>query len=376
MKVAFVDLKQNYLSIKTEVLNEIHEVLESTQYILGPKVEAFEKAFALLHQTKFCYGTSSGTDANHLALWALGIGLGDEVILPVNTFIATAWGITLCGATPVFLDCDENSYTLNPDLIESKITANTKAIVAVHLYGQAADMDPIRKIALKHNLHLIEDAAQAHLAEYKGKPVGGLGDISSFSFYPGKNLGAYGEGGAVMTNDVSLAHQLKLTRDHGSEQKYHHVRFGHNYRMDGIQGAILGIKLKHLNEWTEKRRQIAQRYCELLQDIKGIKLPLEMSYAKHVYHLFVIQVENRTSLQNNLSAAGISTGLHYPIPLHLQTCFKQLGYVAGDFPKAEELANKCLSLPIYPEMKEEEIHYVATEIRKHFNVGKPVLSLT
>src|SRR5688572_30830467 len=199
MKVAFVDLKKNYLSVKEEVLKEILDVLESTQYILGPKVERFEKAFALAHQSAYCYGTSSGTDANHLALWALGIGPGDEVILPVNTFIATAWGVTLCGATPVFVDCHENSYNLDPDLIESKITANTKAIVAVHLYGQAADMDPIRKIAVKHNVYLIEDAAQAHLAEYNGIPVGGLGDISSFSFYPGKNLGAYGEGGAVMT---------------------------------------------------------------------------------------------------------------------------------------------------------------------------------
>ena len=242
MKVAFLDLKENYLSIKAEILKEINDVLESTQYILGPKVEAFEKLFALSHQAEFCYGTSSGTDANHLALWALGIGPGDEVILPVNTFIATAWGVTLCGATPIFVDCEKNSYNIDPDLIEKKITSKTKAIVAVHLYGQSADIDPLKEIAAKHNLYLVEDAAQAHLAKYKGKYVGGLGELACFSFYPGKNLGAYGEGGAVMTNNLSLAHKVKLLRDHGSEQKYHHIIFGHNYRMEWHSGGCTGYK--------------------------------------------------------------------------------------------------------------------------------------
>jgi dTDP-4-amino-4,6-dideoxygalactose transaminase len=366
MKVAFLDLKTNYLSVKTEILKEIGDVLESTQYILGPKVEAFEKSFASAHQTTFCYGTSSGTDANHLSLWALGIGPGDEVIIPVNTFIATAWGITLCGATPVFVDCDKDSYNIDPSLIESKITSRTKAIVAVHLYGQSADIDPIREIADTHNLYLIEDAAQAHLARYKGTMVGGLADIACFSFYPGKNLGAYGEGGAVMTNNSSLAHKIKLMREHGSEKKYHHVTFGHNYRMEGIQGAVLGVKLKYLEYWTERRRAIAKQYYQSLSDVKEIKLPMEMSYAEHVYHLFVIQAEDRYALQQKLSEAGISTGLHYPIPLHLQKCFASLGYTVGDFPNAEKLANQCLSLPMFPEMKKEEIEYVVRQIQKHY----------
>jgi dTDP-4-amino-4,6-dideoxygalactose transaminase len=369
MKVAFVDLKQNYQSIKTEILNELNDVLDSTQYILGPKVEAFEKSFASAHQTEFCYGTSSGTDANHLALWALGIGPGDEVIIPANTFIATAWGATLCGATPVFVDCDEDSYTIDPIKIEEKITTRTKAIVAVHLYGQPANLDPIRELASKYNLYLVEDAAQAHLAEYKGRRVGGLGDISAFSFYPGKNLGAYGESGAVLTNSAALAREVKLRRDHGSEQKYLHKTLGHNYRMEGIQGAVLGVKLRYLDRWTEKRRSVASIYCEMLQDISEIKLPVEKSYAKHVYHLFVIQVDNRNLLQQQLSAASISTGLHYPIPLHLQACFGNLGYKEGDFPIAEALASRCLSLPMYPEMSEEEIFYVVNNVRKFFGAG-------
>jgi dTDP-4-amino-4,6-dideoxygalactose transaminase len=367
MKVAFLNLKRTHSLIKSEILQEINEVLESTQYVLGPKVESFEKAFAMAHHTQFCFGCSSGTDANHMALWALDIGPGDEVIMPANTFIATAWGATLCGATPVFVDCDPESYNINTNLIEEKITTRTKAIVAVHLYGQCADIDPISTIAIKHGLHLIEDAAQAHLSQYKGKSVGGLGDVGCFSFYPGKNLGAYGEGGAVTTNNASIAQKVKLIRNHGSEGKYNHVRYGHNYRMDGLQGAVLGIKLKYLKEWTETRRSIAHKYKEMLSDVASIKLPSEMPYSKHVYHLFVIQAENRDSLQQQLSNTGVDTGLHYPIPLHLQKCFSNLRYKSGSFPAAEELASKCLSLPIYPEMTEEEIAYVANQIRACYN---------
>jgi dTDP-4-amino-4,6-dideoxygalactose transaminase len=320
----------------------------------------------LAHQTKFCYGTSSGTDANHMALWALDLGPGDEVILPANTFIATAWGVTLCGATPVFVDCEPDSYNINPKLIEEKITSRTKAIVAVHLYGQCADIDPISAVATKHGLYLVEDAAQAHLSKYKGKCVGGLGDLACFSFYPGKNLGGYGEGGAVTTNNSTFAHNMKLIRDHGSEEKYQHIRYGHNYRMDGLQGAVLGIKLKYLNDWTEKRRSIAHKYQSMLSDVEPIKLPVEMPYAKHVYHLFVIQTENRNVLQDQLSKAGVHTGLHYPIPLHLQRCFRELGYHSGSFPAAEQLALKCVSLPIYPEMTDEEIIYVVNQIRSYY----------
>jgi dTDP-4-amino-4,6-dideoxygalactose transaminase len=366
MNVAFVDLKQNYLSIKNEIRQELDEVLESTHYILGPKVVAFEKAFGQMHGSAHCFGTSSGTDANHLALWALNIGPGDEVIIPVNTFIATAWGVTLCGAKPVFVDCQDDSYTIDASLIEARITSRTKAIVAVHLYGQPADMDPIREIAIRYNLYVIEDAAQAHLATYKGRSVGSLGDMASFSFYPGKNLGAYGEGGAVTTNDAGYARAVKLRRDHGSENKYHHEVLGHNYRMEGIQGAVLGVKLKHLEHWTLQRKAVAGKYRMMLADVADIVLPKQMDYAGHVYHLFVIQCNDRQALQSSLTEANIATGLHYPVPLHLQNCFSDLGYRKGQFPIAEQLAARCLSLPIFPEMTDEQIEYVSLRIRAHF----------
>lgn len=368
MKIPFIDLKANYLSIKDEILTEINQVLDNTAYILGPKVQHFENEFAKAHQTEHCVAVSSGTDANHLALWALGIKPGDEVIIPANTFIATAWGATLCGATPVFVDCEKDSYNINPELAEKAITSKTKAIVAVHLYGQPANLDPLKEIAEKHNIFLVEDSAQSHLAEYKGKKVGGLADCASFSFYPGKNLGAYGEGGAVSTNNADLAQKFKMLRDHGSNKKYFHEIYGHNYRMEGIQGAVLGVKLKYLDSWTQKRRSIAEKYKELLSDIDEIVLPQEMSYAKHVYHLYVIQSPERDKLQQKLAENGISTGLHYPLPLHLQQCFKHLGYKKGDFIQTENLAGKCLSLPIYPEMTDEQIAYVANQVRSFFNV--------
>jgi dTDP-4-amino-4,6-dideoxygalactose transaminase len=283
--------------------------------------------------------------------------------LPVNTFIATAWGITLCGAVPVFVDCEAESYNIDAAKTEAKITSKTKAIIAVHLDGQPANMDTIKTIAEKYNLLLIEDAAQAHLAEYKGKPVGGLSDVASFSFYPGKNLGAYGESGAVTTNHDDIASRLRLIRNHGSENKYVHTVLGHNYRMEGIQGAILNVKLKYLAQWTEQRRSIAARYREFLGDVGGISLPKEMEYAKHVYHLFVIQSNDRDTLQGQLNNEGISTGLHYPIPLHLQPCFSYLHYRKGDFPIAETLAENCLSLPLFPEMTDREIEYVADKVR-------------
>jgi dTDP-4-amino-4,6-dideoxygalactose transaminase len=301
-------------------------------------------------------------------LWALGIGPGDEVILPVNTFIATAWGITLCGAVPVFVDCDAESYNIDPGKIEVKITTRTKAIIAVHLYGQSADMDAIKAIAEQYNLMLLEDAAQAHLAEYKGKLVGGLSDVASFSFYPAKNLGAYGESGAVTTNHDDIASRLRLIRNHGSESKYVHTMLGHNYRMEGLQGAILNAKLKYLVEWTDKRRSVAAKYHERLKDLTGIRLPNEMTYAKHVYHLFVVQCRDRDVLQVLLNKEGISTGLHYPIPLHFQPCFRHLHHKEGDFPVAEKLAAQCLSLPIFPEMTVEEIDYVTEKIRQQKNV--------
>ncbi|MCB0751998.1 MAG: DegT/DnrJ/EryC1/StrS family aminotransferase [Ignavibacteriae bacterium] len=375
MKVPFLDLKAQYNSIKDEVLPEIHNVLENTAYVLGKPVFDFEAKFASENGAKHCVALSSGTDGNHVALWALGIGAGDEVIIPANTFIATAWGATLCGATPVFVDCDPESYNIDPKKVEAAITPKTKAIVAVHLYGQAADMDPLNEIAKKHKLFLLEDAAQSHFAEYKGKRIGALSDIASYSFYPGKNLGAYGEGGAITTNNDELATTSKMIRDHGGKEKYNHEILGHNYRMEGIQGAVLGVKLNHLNKWTDGRRRVAAKYRELLSDIDGIKLPTEMDYAKHVYHLFVIQVKgkdgeartaNRDRLQKHLGDNDIASGLHYPLPLHQQKCFAGLGYKYGDFPITEELAEQGLSLPMYPELTDEQLNYISEKVHAFF----------
>lgn len=371
MQVPFLDLKIQYKSIKDEIDPAIQNILDNTAFILGKAVSDFEAAFAKEHHVKHCIGVSSGTDGNHLALWVLGIKAGDEVIMPANTFIATAWGATLCGATPVFVDCEKDSYNIDPNKIEEAITSKTKAIVAVHLYGQPADMEPLREIAKKYNLFLVEDCAQAHFAEYKGKRVGGLSDCASFSFYPGKNLGAYGEGGAVTTNNDDIAAKVRMLRDHGAVQKYNHETLGHNYRMEGIQGAVLGVKLKHLDKWTEGRRRAAQKYNELLGSNSFITLPKEMNYAKHVYHLFVIQVNEggskvRDELAKYLNEKGISTGLHYPIPLHLQPCFKDLGYKRGDFPNTEKLAESGLSLPMFPELTDEQIEYVTNGIKSFF----------
>lgn len=367
MNIPFLDLKSQYESIRHVVNPAIQEVLDNTTYILGKSVKNFESDFALAHNVKNCIGVSSGTDANHLALWALDIKAGDEIIIPANTFIATAWGATLCGAKPVFVDCEPDSYNIDPKKIEKAISKNTRAIVAVHLYGQPANMDPLLDITRKHQFHLVEDCAQSHLAEYKNKKVGGIGITSSFSFYPGKNLGAYGEAGAVTTNDSIIARKMKLFREHGSEKKYYHETFGHNYRMEGIQGAVLGVKLKHLNSWTEKRRNVAAKYNKLLSEIGDIIIPQEMAYAKHVYHLYVIQTAHRDALQQFLTDKGIGTGLHYPLPLHLQQCFSHLGYKNGDFPNTEKLAQNCLSLPMYAELSDEQIHYIVDSIRAYFS---------
>lgn len=366
MKIPFLDLKTQYHSIKKEIDSEILDVLETSSFVLGRKVLDFETRFAGLHSVKHCVCASSGTAGNHLALWALGLDPGDEVIVPANTFIATAWGATLCGAKPAFVDCEAGSYNMDPSKIEGAITSRTKAVVAVHLYGQAADMDGIREITKRHGLHLVEDCAQAHLSEYKGRKVGGLGEIASFSFYPGKNLGAYGEGGAVTTNDDALAMKAKMMREHGAVQKYIHEILGHNYRMEGLQGAVLGVKLKYLHEWTEKRRAVASKYREKLSDLEQIKLPEEMPYAKHVYHLFVIQTTRRDALQKYLAEKEIGTGLHYPIPLHVQPCFRDLGYKQGDFPVTEQLSARGLSLPMYAELTDPQIEYVCETIRKFY----------
>lgn len=376
MNIPFLDLKANYQSVKSEVDAAIQNVLDNTAYILGTAVQNFEKDFASAQQVKYCLGTSSGTDANHLVLWGLGIGAGDEVIIPANTFIATAWGATLCGATPVFVDCHPESYNIDPAKVEAAITNKTKAIVAVHLYGQSADLDPLKEIAKKHNILLVEDAAQAHLAEYKGKPIGGQAAAASFSYYPGKNLGAYGEGGAVTTNDEALFNRVKKLREHGQSQKYYHDSLGHNYRMEGIQGAVLGVKLKHLSKWTDARRAVATKYNDGLKGLAKVITPKEMSYAKHVYHLYVIQLNDgsleasnqlRDKLKDYVTQHGVNVGLHYPIPLHLQECFKDLGYKKGEFPNSERIAEAGLSLPMFPEMTDEQINYVVGKVKEFFS---------
>lgn len=376
MNIPFLDLKTQYQSIKNEINPAIQEILDNTAFILGKSVFNFESDFAKAHNVKYCHGTSSGTDGNHLVLWALGVGPGDEVIIPANTFIATAWGATLCGAKPVFVDCHPESYNLDPSKVEKAITPKTKAIIAVHLYGQTADLNPLKEIAKKHNLILVEDAAQAHLAEYNGQKVGGLADAASFSFYPGKNLGAYGEAGAVTTNNEELASKLKMYREHGQSEKYHHQTYGHNYRMEGIQGAVLGVKLKYLNDWTNGRRRVASEYQKRLGNLSQIILPKEMDYAKHVYHLYVIQIKDqnkkngnelRDELQTFLNGEGISTGLHYPLPLHLQPCFSHLDYKKGDFPVTEKLAETGISLPMFPELNNEQIEYVTNKIKEFFS---------
>ncbi len=359
--IPFVDLKAQYQSIKHEVDAAIQRVLDNTSFILGREVEAFEEAFAEYAGAKFCVGVSNGTAAVQLAVMACGLKQGDEVIVPANTFFATAEGVSTAGAVPVFVDADPHSYNIDVTKIEAAITPQTRAIMPVHLYGQAADLDSIFEIAARHNLLVIEDAAQAHGSLYKGKRVGALGHAGSFSFYPGKNLGAYGEGGAVLTNDEEVARQLRLLRDHGSERKYHHQIIGYNFRLEGIQGAVLSVKLKYLDGWNNLRREHAEAYNKLLKE-SGLVLPREMDYARHIYHLYVVQSDERDALQKSLAEAGVQTGIHYPIPIHLQLAYAFLGHKLGDFPEAERQASHVLSLPLFPELKHEQIEQVVKAI--------------
>jgi dTDP-4-amino-4,6-dideoxygalactose transaminase len=366
MNIQLVDLKAQYLTIKPEVDAALQDVINNTAFILGKAVSNFESAFAKAHGVKHCVAVGSGTDALHAALWSAGVSAGDEVITVPFTFIATAEAISLLGAKPIFVDVDPKTYTMDPAKIERAITPKTKAILPVHLYGQPAAMDEILSIARKHNLLLIEDAAQAHLAKYRGKSVGQFGKATCFSFYPGKNLGAYGEAGGVITDDDALALKLRQLRDHGQVEKYNHQFWGHNYRMDGFQGAVLGVKLKYLAQWTERRRQIAQMYRKLLDGVGDLVMPYEAPNIYHVYHLFVLRTKKRVELMKFLSEKGISTGLHYPISLHMQPAYHHLGYKKGDFPVSEVLADECLSLPIYAELTDEQVHYVSSAVKAFF----------
>lgn len=364
MKIPFLDLKKQYLSVKDEVSDAIGRVLDDSAYSGGPYVDAFEAEFAKYCGVSHATGVSSGTDALHLAMRTLDVNAGDEVILPVNTFVATAWGVSYVNAKPVFVDCDPESWNIDHTAIESKITDKTKAIIGVHLYGQPFDVDEVKKIAHKYNLRFVEDCAQAVGALYKGRRVGSLSDVSCFSFYPGKNLGAYGEAGGLATDNAEYDKRIRSLRNHGSLIKYYHEELGFNMRMDGIHGAVLSVKLKYLDEWNEKRRSIAQSYR---QGIKNPKLKMQRcpDFASSVYHLFVITTEDRDGLKDYLEAKGIYPGIHYPVPCHLQKAYAHLGYKKGDFPNAEHLSRSCLSLPMYPELTEEEVAFVIDALNRY-----------
>jgi dTDP-4-amino-4,6-dideoxygalactose transaminase len=369
MQVPFLNLTAQYQTIKGEIALALQKVLDTSAFAGGPAVERFEQAFASYCQTGHAIGCGSGSDALWMALFGLGIGPGDAVITTPNTFIATAEAVSLCGATPIFVDSNEY-YHLDPVKLEAllssmsnELRARLKAVVPVHLYGQPADMDAILSIAEKYNLSVIEDACQAHGATYKGKRAGSMGDAGCFSFYPGKNLGAYGEAGAVVTNNTDLTQKIKMFRDHGQSKKYHHAMVGWNARMDGFQGAVLNVKMKYIEDWTRKRQKNAAFYTELLSGNDGIETPKILDGAESVFHLYVIQTNKRDELQHYLKDHGIDTGLHYPNPLHLQEAYRHLGYGTGAFPVAERAAKRILSLPMYPELNEEQIQYVCGKIK-------------
>jgi len=369
MNVPFVDLKAQYASIKDEVHGAIDNIVQNTAFILGKEVAQFEEEFADFCQAKYAVAVNSGTSALHLALLAAGVQAGDEVITVPNTFIATIEAILYTNAKPVFVDITPDTYLMDPAKVEAAITDKTKAILPVHLYGQPVDMDPIMEIAKKHNLVVIEDACQAHGAEYKNKRTGGIGHLGCFSFYPGKNLGAYGEGGMIVTDDKELYDEMNMLRDHGSESKYYHKRVGYNYRLTGFQGAILRVKLKYLDQWNENRRKNAKTYSELLANL-NVTTPVESENVKHVYHLYVIRTEDREKLQAHLKEKGVASGLHYPIPVHLQEGYKFLGYGEGDFPITEQYASEILSLPMYAELNQDQIENVVAAISEFKNNGK------
>ncbi len=363
MNIPLVDLKAQYLAIQTEIDNAIQKVLSNTSFVGGPFVKAFEEEFARYCQVKACVGVGNGTDAIFLALKALGIGAGDEVITVANTFIATSEAISMSGAEPVFVDIDPRTYNIDPALIEEKITAKTKAIVPVHLYGQPADMAAIRKVAEKHGLRIIGDAAQAHGSLYHGDPVSQLSEVTTFSFYPGKNLGAYGDAGAVVTDDEELAAKIRMLANHGRTKKYDHDFEGVNSRLDGLQAAILSVKLRHLDDWSERRRWNACLYNEALRGC-DVTPPEELDDVRAVYHLYVIRVKNREKLQEHLMAAGVSTGIHYPIALPYLNAYRHLGHTESDFPHSLKASEEILSLPMFAELTPDQIQYVADRIRE------------
>ena len=368
MRVPFVDLKSLHAEISQELGQVFSRVMSNSSFILGPEVEGFEREFAAYCGTRYCVAVNTGTAALHLALACLGVGPGDEVITVPNTFIATAEAISAVGAIPVFVDVEPISYCMDASKIEAAITGKTRAIIPVHLYGQTADMDAISEVANRHGIPVVEDACQAHGAEYKGRRAGSLGAAGCFSFYPGKNLGACGEGGALTTDDAALAQRARMFRDHGSPRKYEHEFPGHNMRMEGLQGGFLSVKLKHLDWWNNQRRDAAHRYAEVLAG-SSLVLPAEVEHRRHVYHLYVVQARDRESLRRQLAEAGVESGIHYPTPLHLQKAYRFLGYKEGDFPVTEALKDRILSLPMFPGISAEAIDQVAAELQESCNVG-------
>lgn len=363
-KIQCLDLSEQHSHIKGEIFEAFEEVYESTAFSGGKFVERFEKSFSDFCETQYCIGVNNGTSALHLAMLALNIGPGDEVIIPGNTFIATAWGVSYTGATPVFVDCDEDTWEIDVEGIEPKITSKTKAIIGVHLYGQPFDIESVKAICEKHNLYLVEDGAQAQGARYKGRPVGGFGELACFSFYPGKNLGATGEAGGITTNNKEYTERLKRLRNHGSEVRYYHDEIGYNMRMGGLEGASLNVKLKYLESWNTRRRDIALRYFKEITNGK-IKMQKQSADCESVFHLFVIVVEDRDNLMKYLNERNIFPGLHYPVPCHLQQAYSNLGYKNGDLPNSEYLAVHCLSLPMYAELTDEEVSYIITTLNDY-----------
>ena len=363
--IPYLDLRAQLKPLRAELDAVIARTLDNCSFCLGPDVAQFEKDFAKFCGAEHCVAMNSGTSALHIALLLLNVGPGDEVITTPFTFVATSWAISYVGATPVYVDVEDDTFNLDPKLIEKAITPRTKAVMPVHLYGQPFNVEAILEICRKHKLPLVEDAAQAHGAKFQGKVIGTFGEISCFSFYPGKNLGAAGEGGALVTNNAAFAKRARALREHGSTVRYYHDEVGYNYRMEGIQGAVLGVKLPHLQKWTDARRRVAHRYHEMLKDTP-LQLPLEASFAESAYHLYVVRHPRRDELKAHLDANGVGCALHYPLPLHLQKCYANLGHKNGDFPFSEKAGRECLSLPIYPELTDAQIERVVAVITEFF----------
>ena len=372
IRVPFLDLKSHHASLHDEFDRAIRAVIDSSAFAGGPFVEKFEQDFASYCGSQHAVGVGSGTEALWLSLLACNIGPGDEVITVPNTFMATAEAITYCGARPVFVDVDERTYTMDPAGLEEALSSRTKAIIPVHLFGQPADMDPVLEFARKHDLFVIEDAAQAHGAKYKGRKAGTLGNAGCFSFYPGKNLGAFGEAGAIVTNSSELQEKIRILRDHGQVRKYRHTAIGWNCRMDGIQAAILSVKLQHLESWNSLRRAHALQYNQAFAGVDEVITPLEAPYARHAYHIYAIRVQERDEVMWFLKEKGIECGIHYPIPVHLQKAYQSLGYKKGDLPRSEQSALEFISLPMFPELTETQVNIVALGVKEAILTGAMV----